>query len=651
MTKVPSKRSEYKKLVVWHADQSPPNKNNASVYCWNGYIECLEYNSIPVYLEANAERLRAKYLSFIYELGETEIDGKSIVEHLEVGKGYNLWWMSSLAEKNYINSPRITDCLKILALEEILGVDKPEHVHVYTNDKELLNSIHALCTRLRISCLGTRVRGHKKCHVRWWSVIPFRPKPLVAAWWLMQHIRSNWRLRQKEKPDWFADSDSVTFFSNFFNLDQDKCSRGEFYTTYWGVLPETLKQHGLKINWMHRFIFSSSVKDCHTGNAWIGSFNQDSVRQGKHALFDGYLSLSVILRTCFNFFRLLLKSFTFGNVSRAFQLKGSDVYLWPLLKQEWLASTRGATAMRNLLFIELVDIALEELPKQNLGLYLQENLFWERALIHAWRRHVHGKLVGFCHATVRYWDLRYFEDTQTTTSKKMCSLELPDYVALNGPVEMQNYIDAGYPAKGIVEVESVRYLYLVDYLAIMAQKKNEGRLAGNPSCEIRVIMLGDIRFDVTDEMIRCIEKSLPQKKQTSFTLKAHPACPMNLEDYSVLKPLETTLHLSDCLPQFSLAIAAGATSAALDAYLAGLRVIIFLSCGDLNLNPLRGVAGVTFVSTPSEMASALAAHDSYDKQSPNQDFFWLDPNLPRWRKLLADSGYPQILKKSEHQIR
>lgn len=641
MAKISNSRgNKHRTLVVWHTDQTPPTHNNASVYCWNGYAECQEYRSIAAYLEANAERLRAKYLALIYELGETEINGKRIVEHLEVGKGYNLWWMSSLAEKNYINTPRIVDCLKVFALEEILNISKPDNVLVYTDDKELLESIKALCAELGISCSLTRVNGAARTQIGWRRWIPFRPKPLSAVWWLLQHVRSYWGLRKKVKPDWFAGPGSIIFFSYFIHLIGERCARGEFSSAHWGKLLEYLTRKGLKINWIHHFMLSAVVKDVRTGISWKEAFNKNSQLQGNHAFFDEYLSPSIILKVCLKFISILVKSFTLINASKTFQPKGSVANLWHLLKNEWFASIRGATAMRNLLFIELIDAALKDLPRQKLGFYLQENLFWERALINAWRRYGHGKLVGVPSATVRFWDLRYFDDLRTISDQSMASQPLPDAVALNGSVARKTYLDAGYPVEDIVEVEALRYLYLAGYQeAMLASKKNEARPAENSSSEIKAIILGDISFDVTEGMLRCIEGVGSQNKKMSFTLKVHPGQPMNVNNYNIPKLSETTLQLADSLFQFSLAIVAGSTSAALDAYLADLPVIVFLSGGGLNLSPLRGVAGVTFVSTQPEMSLALAAYDSTKPRSQKQDFFWLDQGLPRWRKLLAESDY------------
>ena len=60
------------------------------------------------------------------------------------------------------------------------------------------------------------------------------------------------------------------------------------------------------------------------------------------------------------------------------------------MRSDWYASMRGAAAIDSLLFVELFDAALRDLPHQVKGLYLCENQPWEQALIHAWRKYGHG---------------------------------------------------------------------------------------------------------------------------------------------------------------------------------------------------------------------------------------------------------------------
>jgi hypothetical protein len=42
-----------------------------------------------------------------------------------------------------------------------------------------------------------------------------------------------------------------------------------------------------------------------------------------------------------------------------------------------------------------------------------------------------------------------------------------------------------------------------------------------------------------------------------------------------------------------------------------------------------------FVGTAGEIASALEAPETDSARSASDDFFWLDPGLPRWRRLFG----------------
>jgi surface carbohydrate biosynthesis protein (TIGR04326 family) len=98
--------------------------------------------------------------------------------------------------------------------------------------------------------------------------------------------------------------------------------------------------------------------------------------------------------------------------------------------------------------------------------------------------------------------------------------------------------------------------------------------------------------------------------------------------------------VGDPLPKImqdaDIAYAGNTTSAAVDAYLAGLPVVVMLDETELNYSPLRGKTGVRFVTTPRELAQALeeAPRTNRDSVSASNDFFFLDPELPRWRRLL-----------------
>ena len=115
--------------------------------------------------------------------------------------------------------------------------------------------------------------------------------------------------------------------------------------------------------------------------------------------------------------------------------------------------------MINLLWIERFDRALRDAPHQVKGFYLCENQGWERAFIHAWRKHGHGELTAVPHSTVRFWDLRYFADPRTVQSFGAARLPQADRVALNGPAAIEAYLDAGFPKEIIRECEALRFAH------------------------------------------------------------------------------------------------------------------------------------------------------------------------------------------------
>jgi hypothetical protein len=66
-------------------------------------------------------------------------------------------------------------------------------------------------------------------------------------------------------------------------------------------------------------------------------------------------------------------------------------------------------------------------------------MYWERALLHEWKLHKHGTIIGVPNATINFWDLRYSE-YKLLYNDTPCSLPLPDKVALHGSMAKKNTI-------------------------------------------------------------------------------------------------------------------------------------------------------------------------------------------------------------------
>jgi surface carbohydrate biosynthesis protein (TIGR04326 family) len=625
-------------MIIWAQKGDPPAETAETVF-WQSYGGAGPGNSIPRYLEDHAEGLRAKYLEFIHDLGERNIAGKRVIDHFDTGDGFSLWSMSELAEKSPLKSPQIYDCLRLLALEELLVAHKPRRITLQSNNVQLAQALKRLCESLQIILTWQREKKSRRDFslIGIYRTLPHSLQALVA---LSRHLILRWPLRQLDRPRWFSDPDAMFICSYFTHLDSGCCARGHYYSRQWEVLTDYLQASGRRTNWVHHFLFSAAMPNVGTGLRWLKLFNRRPSQEGNHAFLDSFLNGRIVLRAVRKWLRLRGLRASQGQIAAAFYPRNSAVWLWPFLKSTWISSQRGSTAIINCLWIELFDAALEEIPRQKSGLYLWENQGWERALIRAWRRHGHGRIIGVQHATVPFWHLNNFSHLAEPGPSHADSALLPDYLAVNGPGALEALANGGFPRGKLVATEALRYLKLEKKDSPPAVSASSGGDAQrSPSAQVRVLLLGDLVAATTDEFLRMVEaaiKRLPAGYK--FTLKPHPACVFCLVDYPGLTIDETTEALDQILNQYDVALAANSTSAAVDAYIAGLPVIVAVGGGELNLSPLRGEVGVRFVSDEKELAKALGVFSAGGLAiSPTRKMFFMDCELPRWKHLLSDA--------------
>jgi surface carbohydrate biosynthesis protein (TIGR04326 family) len=624
-------------VVVWDQNTRPPAHPDRLLY-WRLYDQSESASSIPRYLEDHADRLKRKYLAFIHDLGEYRVGEKSVVDHLDAGDGLSLWWMTLLAEKSPLKSPRIYDCLRLLALEEILLSNRPASLVLVSSDRALAQAISRLCQKLGIHFRfrrGDRSGEHRTVLRRIYEAAPSWLQGLLS----LRHSLRRWPLRRISAPNWHSAADDLFICSYFIHLDRDRCSRGMFYSRHWEVLPNLLHDGGRHVNWMQLFLISQVVPDVETGIAWVESFNRDGTRQGLHLFLESYLTVARVVRALGRWVRLVCVKWRLRNVQSAFNVNGSHVWLWPMLRHDWHSSLSGPVALGNCLYLTLFDAALAAMPHQATGLYLCENQAWEKALLHAWRRHGHGEIIGVAHSTVPFWHLYYFDDPRSLRANGNCPMPLPDLLAVNGHAAWNVFADSSYPREKLVEVEALRYLYL-------ARDPKEGRCRSPVSGEcrapgsLRMLVVGDMIPASMDNLLTLLDEAARlMSTEYEFMLKPHPGYAVDLRRFPGLKIKATARPLSELFDHYDVVLAANSTSAAVDAYVALLPVIVAVDGSGLNLSPLRGRQGAYFVSSARELLDSLQSVANGAAQDFRQDdFFFLSPDLHRWKRLLARSG-------------
>ncbi|MDQ6770844.1 MAG: hypothetical protein M3Z54_12750 [Gemmatimonadota bacterium] len=615
-------------LVLWDSE-AQPGDGAWLLYRWSGYEEHGSVRSLLRYVETRGERLREKYLSWIHELGETRIKGKRVIDHLAIEPGLSYWWMTLFVEQSPWKSPSITDVIRLFALEEIVADELPRRLRLVSQNRQLHRVLGALCKNLGLDYEWERppkIVSREPILRRLYKSLPHRIRALIT---LVRYVRLRWPLRRAEASGWFAGDGSLFLCSYFLHIDPRSCDSGGFHSHQWEALPGLLRDSGIQTNWIHHYLQSAVAPDPDAALRLIRFFNECSEGESFHTFLDAHLSWRIVLRVLKGWARLNTITFPRREFERAFRPRNSDIFLWPIIEDEWYASMRGSVAVGNLMWLELFDVALRKIPHQERGLYLCENQSWERALVHAWRKYKHGELIAVVHSTVRFWDLRYFTDRRTLRLLEPLSMPLADRVALNGPAAVEAYRNTGYTEDLIVECEALRYGYLADSLNLRAPTKT----TQNPT---RVLILGDFDKSDTIRMLKLLERAVPKlTARMTYTLKPHPNYSPESADYKALELRIVLDPLPKIMQDFDIAYAGNTTSAAVDAYLAGLPVVVMLGETGLNYSPLRGKKGVHFVGTPGELAKALQETRETDAHNaPRNEFFFLDPKLPRWKSLL-----------------
>jgi surface carbohydrate biosynthesis protein (TIGR04326 family) len=631
---LPSNVLEYEQIVFWQG------------YNLNGFDNAV---SIAQLVEDQASSLRQRYLAWILEIGDIQIHGQRVIEHLEFRPGFSAWWMSYLVEKcNFAKSPQIDDAIKLMAFVDWMTDQRADcRLLLVSNKTALAKVLRRWCSQMGID-FEWRRSATRFSLSSWLRIFIFNlPHALQALVWLARQIPQRWQFRGIGVMEWRQSRAQITFVSYLFNLTPKAATQGVFESSYWGPLPELLQREGIETNWLHLYVkddlFSRTAK---SSAEQVRGFNQSKLGRQSHVTLDSFISVKVVVSSIRDWAHLLRKGVSMEIQDALPRLGGLD--LWPFFRDDWGKSFFGVAAMSNVLSFNLFVVAFRNVEKQRLGFYLLENQGWEYGMLQAWKCNQHENIVGCAHSTVRFWDLRYFFDPRHYHLAEQDYMPKPDHVAVNGPVALEAYLEGGFPVEKLVEVEALRYLYLNQSFdttkkvtVIESSQTNSKTIART----LRLLVLGDYlktHTRVQMKLLSEISNELPA--WITIRVKPHPACPIRSQDYPNLTFSVTALPIPELLVDSDIAYAGAVTSAALDAYCAGIPVITVLDQTALNMSPLRGQEGVIFVATPAELAKVLLEPVIPPRSEVHaKQFFHLDDDLPRWRRLI---GNAQMYKTS-----
>ena len=132
-------------------------------------------------------------------------------------------------------------------------------------------------------------------------------------------------------------------------------------------------------------------------------------------------------------------------------------------------------------------------------------------------------------------------------------------------------------------------------------------------------------------LIDCLEL---MDREINILVKPHPLSSIKKSDYPKLNFQVTFSPLKEVVSKYNVVFSSNQTAAAVDIYLSEIKVFIMQDCNTFNMSPLRGYKGVEFVKSAEELATCLSEFTNDSNTSIDQNFFFLNNELPKWKALL-----------------
>ena len=617
------------KVLIWDSPLiCEKSKDYDIIIQWQISTEIKNSISIPLIAEKYDYKYRQDLLLYFFELSELTVKGKKNSEHLLLNGDISYWWMTRLSEKrNFDISKNIVDIIYLLVFKDYISKINVTSIEVFTHNWQLSEVIQKYCFTKKIE-----FKNNKK---KYFKLIPKNEinivKKLVGSMsWFVYYLFSKCILFGQNVFLWKNHTSDYLFFSYFNNIDTDEINtKNSFKSTYWGSLPGYLKSHKISHKWIHIWTRSKEVSNVFKYKTYLKKLNKDS-QNGVHISIDSFFNFKITYKVFINWITIMRKAVLVKKSISKF--KFSEIEFWPLICDDFNESFFGKTALKNIINLHLIDNALCKNNKVKFGIYLQENQIWEVSLISVFKKYSLGKIIGFPNTIIRFWDLRYFHHYFLYESNNKFSLPVPDYIAVNGIYNKRMLLNAKMYENQLINVEALRY----EYLHAFSSDKN---LIMNSSKNFNLLVLGDYLYNNTDEMISILKSSnYLLNSNITICFKPHPSC-----DYPIKQKLNnqkitiSRTHLSVLLGNADIVFTSSLTSASLDCFIFGSKLITIRSKSGLNLSPLREVKGISVVSTSEEFDEAFAFYlNNSQSISENKinDFFYQDPNLSRWKKLL-----------------
>jgi len=526
------------------------------------------------------------------------------------------FWMNPFLELNPFKSEIVDELVKVVALRSVLVEQRFDRVIYTGRTKTVSRVVSVLCEEIGVDFVQGRFQSFSR----------LRLHRFLGAAFLARYLITRWPLRDKETQQ----SANLTLVSYFAHLDWGELEKGNFKSSQWGGLRDSLLERE-NVDWIHLYISTTGQVSPRKARRSLDSLDPS---KGSHRFLDSELSLRVATQAVRRCIRNTLKFSGIASLDVAMIDAGLSAE-WSAVRGHCLDGLVGVSFVRNTLTNLLIEKSVSRSAPGSTALLLWENQPWERAFIKHWHKVVGGRVFAYSHTTVPFWCLSYFDSFLAEIDSRGFAQISSDTYLVNGPLSLQTLEEAGQPIARFTEVEAFRYLDL--------REVNRKPSGDNFSDALTVLLVGEIRVVPTLRMVRAVVAGVARSGcKMRIIFKPHPVSQVEIPP-EIAGSIEVTARdLPELLDSCDAVIGCAGTSAVVEALAAGVPSASFLDPNELNLSSLIGWDNHYFLGDSDAVVRYLAPLTSSDRIAIPEPFH-LEREMHRWQAVLREAGIGSFL--------
>lgn len=608
-----------------------PQESSGIVFAWNTWGS--NRDSV-LDLQARAfMQVRGEFLELIKTLGESNVQGKKLKDHLRLEDGFSAWWLSSFFERHPVcYGQSLYEIFKLRALEIYLTEHPCAALHLHGRPPLLAEVLEQLCAALQTpfyqhaegpapkvsfkqrlkhtlrACAATNTLLYAAKALRWW-VGTRRSFPAAPR---------------------IAEGKGLLLGTWFPNVDKEAAAQGRFRSRYWedahDVLPKDVP--------VHWFLVHADPKEKIQANVHLRDALMPAHGKGDITFWEECVTPSAALHAFGQWQAVAAKARNLrAEIASIFAWPNSRMNVFPLLRDVWHESTQGGFLLDQLLLRQGVQAYCRAIGPQQACITSTELQSWERMLFEEQNRQNCPHILAVQHAVVRDADFRFFVSPRQWADPEFTRM-MPHTFYANGKAGLEAMRKGGFAADRLDMVEAVRFMHLAKAEA----------LHGSPPQ--RLLVTTSYFADETEGMLKLLAEAARTSSAPllrNIVIKPHPFFPVDhlVEKYFSTKPEIANGPIENYLTPGTVVFAESGTSVALLVLCKGLPLLLYVAENTFDLGIIQADTPVPRVRTVHDLISALPPKPL---GCTIGDYFCLDASLPRWRaifcKILQGDNHP-----------